>query len=77
MKPQNCLQTTGLRSKVAIILAAGAAMVAPAFASATAVTGAISDVATDAGTGVTAGVTIGAVVFGARVVWGAIKSMAG
>lgn len=40
------------------------------------VTSAISGVAADASTGVTAGVTIGAVVFGGKVVWGAIKSMA-
>lgn len=52
------------------------AMASPVFADATTVTSAISTVAADAGTGVTAGVGIGAVVFGARVVWGAIKSMA-
>jgi hypothetical protein len=53
-----------------------AATVVPSMAAATDVTTAISGVAGDASTGVTAGVTIGAVVFGARVVWGAIKSMA-
>jgi hypothetical protein len=76
MKNLHCLKTTGLGQKVALagtVLAAGASS---AFADAATVTAAISDVATDAGTGVTAGVTIGAVVFGARVVWGAIKSMA-
>ncbi|RYD43248.1 MAG: hypothetical protein EOP85_10360 [Verrucomicrobiaceae bacterium] len=37
---------------------------------------AIDGLSTEAGSGVTAGVTIGAVVFGAKVVWGAIKSLA-
>ncbi|MEK7950397.1 hypothetical protein [Luteolibacter soli] len=37
---------------------------------------AVDGLSGDASLGVTAGVTIGAVVFGAKVVWGAIKSMA-
>ena len=64
------------KSIVATVIGATAVLAGPAMADATIVTGAISEVAGDAGTGVTAGVGIGAVVFGARVVWGAIKSMA-
>ncbi|MEO6475034.1 hypothetical protein [Luteolibacter sp.] len=45
-------------------------------AGATAVTSAVSGLAADAGTGVGAGILIGVVVFGARVVWRAVKSMA-
>jgi len=65
-----------VKKKLLLAGAVLAATVIPSMAAATDVTSAISGVASDAGDGVTAGVTIGAVVFGARVVWGAIKSMA-
>lgn len=68
--------TKKMKKKLIATGAVIAATIVPSMAAATDVTSAISGVATDAGTGVTAGVTIGAVVFGARVVWGAIKSMA-
>lgn len=58
------------------VLGVSVALVGAASAAATDVTSAITGVAGDASDGVTAGVTIGAVVFGARVVWGAIKSLA-
>lgn len=66
----------GAKRNVGLVAAVLGASAGAAFADATTVTSAISTVAADAGTGVTAGVTIGAVVFGAKVVWGAIKSMA-
>ena len=49
---------------------------AGAFADASVITDAVETIATDAGTGVGAGILIGVVVFGARVVWRAVKSMA-
>jgi hypothetical protein len=76
-KKLDCLKTPGLAQKSALVVIALGASVAPGLCDAAAVTSAITGVAADAGTGVTAGVTIGAVVFGARVVWSAIKSMAG
>jgi hypothetical protein len=65
-----------MKNKLIATGAVLAATIVPSMAAATDVTTAISGVAGDASSGVTAGVTIGAVVFGARVVWGAIKSMA-
>lgn len=62
--------------KTLIVLGLAALGTSAAMADATDVTSAITGVAGDASDGVTAGVAIGAVVFGARVVWGAIKSMA-
>lgn len=76
MKKLNCLKTTGLGQKIALAATVLGASIVPSMADAADVTTAITGVAGDAGTGVTAGVTIGAVVFGAKVVWGAIKSMA-
>lgn len=72
----SALRGSSIKSKLGVAALAASAMVVPAFADAADVTGAITGVAADASAGVTAGVTIGAVVFGARVVWGAIKSMA-
>lgn len=65
-----------MKKFILITLALAAASAVPAMAAATDVTNAITGLDADASTGVGAGVTIGAVVFGARVVWGAIKSMA-
>jgi len=65
-----------MKKKLLLAGAVIAATIVPSMAAATDVTSAITGVAGDASDGVTAGVTIGAVVFGARVVWGAIKSMA-
>lgn len=65
-----------MKSKIMLYLGTAAALTGTCLADAADVTGAVSGIAADASTGVTAGVTIGAIVFGARVVWGAIKSMA-
>ena len=72
----NALKGSSIKSKLGVAALAGAGMIAPSFGAAADVTSAITGVAADASLGVTAGVTIGAVVFGARVVWVAIKSMA-
>lgn len=58
------------------ILTVAALSTVSASAAAADVIDAIDGLSTEAGSGVTAGVTIGAVVFGAKVVWGAIKSLA-
>ena len=63
------------KKKIAVV-GVLAASVTPAFCAASDVTSSIAGLSADASAGVGAGVTVGAVVFGAKVVWGAIKSMA-
>jgi len=59
-----------------VAIAAALTTLAHAGPAADAVEDAVTGISTDAGLGVVAGLTIGAVIFGARVVWGAVKSMA-
>jgi len=66
----------GWKRNLAFAGVAVAASAATASAAAADVIDAVDGLSADASLGVTAGVTIGAVVFGAKVVWGAIKSMA-
>lgn len=58
------------------VLATLAVTTLGASAAAADVIDAIDGLGVDVSSGVTAGVTLGAIVFGAKVVWGAIKSLA-
>jgi len=66
-----------MKKYIPAFLTVAAVTTAGAHAAAADVTGAVAGIAADASSGVVAGVTVGAVVFGARVVWRAVKSMAG
>jgi hypothetical protein len=52
------------------------ALVGTTFADASTVTDAVNGLASDASAGVAAGLAVGVVLFGARVVWRAVKGMA-
>lgn len=66
-----------MKKKIVTALAASALLAGNTFAAGAAdVTDAIDGITADASAGVIAGVTIGAILFGARVVWRAVKSMA-
>jgi hypothetical protein len=51
-------------------------MIGSAFADASTVTNAVTGLTADASAGVAAGLGIGVILFGARVVWRAVKGMA-